>query len=234
MKEINCNIVRDILPLYVDDVVCDDTKILVEEHLEHCEDCQKELEKLMRDIVLPSSADIQLQEAQTLKKFKKRMNWRQRMIAFISVLMTAVLLIGGWYVLFQHGLPASTDDIIAKINFVPDEEGYLGQRWAIAIQSKENKRLNFKQEFIYEQNSAGQLIESGYNMYVYEMPLSTDAERYGIPSIGYIYDGEFPPSEDFDYTINIIYKDKTYTYSMREEGMFIKQELNEKNERIQE
>ncbi len=41
MKEINCNIIKDILPLYVDGVVSDDTKEIVEEHLEHCEECKK-------------------------------------------------------------------------------------------------------------------------------------------------------------------------------------------------
>lgn len=35
MKEISCDIIKDILPLYVDDVVSDDTKKMVEEHLEH-------------------------------------------------------------------------------------------------------------------------------------------------------------------------------------------------------
>ena len=33
MKKINCNIIRDILPLYLDDVVSDETKQMVEEHL---------------------------------------------------------------------------------------------------------------------------------------------------------------------------------------------------------
>ena len=32
MEKINCNVIQDILPLYIDDVVSDDTKELVEEH----------------------------------------------------------------------------------------------------------------------------------------------------------------------------------------------------------
>ena len=42
MKKINCNIIRDILPLYLDDVVCDDTKELVEDHLNVCDSCRME------------------------------------------------------------------------------------------------------------------------------------------------------------------------------------------------
>ena len=41
MEKINCNVIQDILPLYIDDVVSDDTKELVEEHLQNCEICHK-------------------------------------------------------------------------------------------------------------------------------------------------------------------------------------------------
>lgn len=48
MKEISCNIIRDILPLYVDEAVCEETKELVEEHLFTCEDCRKEAEMMKK------------------------------------------------------------------------------------------------------------------------------------------------------------------------------------------
>ena len=41
MEKINCNVIQDILPLYIDDVVSDDTKELVEEHLQNCEICHQ-------------------------------------------------------------------------------------------------------------------------------------------------------------------------------------------------
>ena len=40
MKEITCEIIRDIHPLYVDEAVSRDTKELVEEHLFTCEALQ--------------------------------------------------------------------------------------------------------------------------------------------------------------------------------------------------
>lgn len=238
MKEINCNIVKDILPLYVDDVVCDDTKIMIEEHLEHCEDCKKELEKLTQNVVLPVSPEAQLQEAQPLKEFKKRISRKKLIIAFTSILITTVLLVGGWYVLFRYGLPASTDDAIARINFEPDEAGYLGQRWAIYFTPNKNRALQGKAEYIYKHNSAGEQVECGIKLYVYKLPFTKtniDPDVGGIGEFGicYSYDENSAPEEDFDYVVHIIYKDKTYTYSMREEGLFEKQELHEKYERIQ-
>ena len=39
MSEVTCNTIKDILPLYVDGVVSDDTCNMVAKHLEHCEEC---------------------------------------------------------------------------------------------------------------------------------------------------------------------------------------------------
>ena len=42
MSEFSCNTVRDMLPLYVDNIVSDDTRAIVEEHLTSCYACRKE------------------------------------------------------------------------------------------------------------------------------------------------------------------------------------------------
>ena len=41
-----CNIIKDILPLYVEDMVSADTSAFVEEHLEKCAECRAELEDM--------------------------------------------------------------------------------------------------------------------------------------------------------------------------------------------
>ncbi|MBQ2755397.1 MAG: zf-HC2 domain-containing protein, partial [Oscillospiraceae bacterium] len=41
-----CSIVRDILPLYVEDMVSADTSAFVEEHLEKCAECREEWKNL--------------------------------------------------------------------------------------------------------------------------------------------------------------------------------------------
>lgn len=49
--KISCNIIEDLLPLYVDDMVSEDSRQLVEEHLKECTTCQKMMED-MYEIVL--------------------------------------------------------------------------------------------------------------------------------------------------------------------------------------
>lgn len=46
----NCNEVRELLSLYIDDELDENEKLLVEEHLKTCEECQKELEEYKKII----------------------------------------------------------------------------------------------------------------------------------------------------------------------------------------
>lgn len=84
MKQINCNIIKDLLPLYADDVVCDDTAELIKEHLEHCENCRKKYESIKSEVSIPIDNSVQ-----PLKKFKKA--WKRKKI--ILVCFTAIITI---------------------------------------------------------------------------------------------------------------------------------------------
>ena len=37
----NCNVIRDLLPLYIDKISSEETNKLIEEHFEECEECKK-------------------------------------------------------------------------------------------------------------------------------------------------------------------------------------------------
>ena len=41
MNEANCNVIQDILPLYLDNAVSEDTAKMVEEHLHTCKECME-------------------------------------------------------------------------------------------------------------------------------------------------------------------------------------------------
>lgn len=63
-----CDIVRDLLPLYKDEVCSEGSRKLVEEHIKICSDCAKELEKMKEDIVCkPSENGVQAMRAIALK-----------------------------------------------------------------------------------------------------------------------------------------------------------------------
>lgn len=67
-----CNIIRDILPLYAEGMVSEDTVSFVEEHLEVCSDCSLEYEKLREfEITTDNNKDEKNHEQETIKVLKK-------------------------------------------------------------------------------------------------------------------------------------------------------------------
>ena len=81
MEKINCNVIQDILPLYIDDVVSDDTKELVEEHLQNCEICQRVYHEtktdLENDMKISAQTKESSNEANDLKSFRKFLKKRK-------------------------------------------------------------------------------------------------------------------------------------------------------------
>lgn len=94
MNEISCNVIKDILPLYIDGVVSDDSKRLLDRHLANCEKCRKEADILRSSLVLPSSPSVELSEAQHFKRLKKKLNIRRLFIILIALLLIVTLGMG--------------------------------------------------------------------------------------------------------------------------------------------
>ncbi len=50
MSMITCDLIRDLIPLYADNAVSEDSRALVEEHLSGCESCRKSLENCRKTV----------------------------------------------------------------------------------------------------------------------------------------------------------------------------------------
>ncbi len=97
MKKMSCNIIRDILPLYADNVVSEDTKAMIEEHLGICEECCNELFALKRELILPESSELLLNEAKVLLGLKKRLQIKKWLMIVLSVLAIIGVLTGFYF-----------------------------------------------------------------------------------------------------------------------------------------
>ena len=69
MKGINCNIVKDLLPSYVDKICTEDSRRLIEEHIGGCEQCRTQL-KLLQGTELTDEQGEQ-RRISYLKKLKR-------------------------------------------------------------------------------------------------------------------------------------------------------------------
>ena len=86
-----CNIIRDILPLYVEDMVSADTSAFVEEHLEKCAECRAELEDMKRPGGVEKRNVSVEDEVMPLKAFKKKWYRQLNLIMIVCVLATAFI-----------------------------------------------------------------------------------------------------------------------------------------------
>lgn len=123
MKEtnykINCNIIRDILPLYVDGVVSADTSALVEEHLTECEDCRQEAERMKAHMNLPDSGEVEAAEAKVIKDFGKAFRKKSRINAIKAAGSFLLVAVAAWmlnWLIFSFGVPVDWRLILEIIN----------------------------------------------------------------------------------------------------------------------
>lgn len=86
---ISCEIIRDLLPLYVDEVCSGDSRDLVENHLAGCENCRAELNDMKDD--LPQQKVI-AEEADSLKAARKAQN-RSTVKGIMCTLVVVLFLI---------------------------------------------------------------------------------------------------------------------------------------------
>lgn len=100
MKEIKCSVIQDLLPLYVDGVVSDDTKLLVNEHLLTCEICKNEYEQMKGTLYVPIE-----NKATLFSQLNKRWNRKKWLLIFGSVLMTTLLGIALYSFIFYYAKP---------------------------------------------------------------------------------------------------------------------------------
>ena len=96
--KIECSVVRDLLPLYVEDMVSPETAQYVNLHLAECSECQKELESLKGGDVLTAIEKNPTEntgDAKPFKKMMKRMNRQFYSLAY-AALIFLIFLGFGW------------------------------------------------------------------------------------------------------------------------------------------
>ncbi len=98
MEKISCYIARDLLPLYIDGVLSAESTETVKAHLDECENCRESYGMLMRELSLPTAQKVATSDVGVLRKFKRRWNFKKLIIALISVLLTATVIVNGYMV----------------------------------------------------------------------------------------------------------------------------------------
>lgn len=114
-----CGVIRDLLPLYIDNVCNEESKQAVEKHLSECEECRSCCETMRStegfvEKRTDSSEDTKL--ANSLKNVKKHINKKITKIIMCAV-AAALTCIAGYHLLFNAAIKdISPDEISVSAN----------------------------------------------------------------------------------------------------------------------
>ena len=62
MSKLKCSIVEDLMPLYIEDLLNEETKKDIELHLDECEDCKEVYDELKKGVNLEYEKNMDLKE----------------------------------------------------------------------------------------------------------------------------------------------------------------------------
>ena len=105
--KIHCNIAKDLMPLYIDDVLSEESKEAVEEHLTGCEDC-RDYYRRMHDAELPeaeATADEvlgRLDEALRIRRIKRSMLLKRIITIAVTAAAVALIILVGDILIFHY------------------------------------------------------------------------------------------------------------------------------------
>lgn len=126
--KITCDIVSDLLPLYIDEVCTGDSKKAVEEHMKGCEKCRSTLSSMTEEnpIAVPESSDIEKAKSPFRKLKLRFVFWLCFGIFCTSVIFCILGFAGTFYEIeayFYHSVSAvieieeSTDEWVTVTDY---------------------------------------------------------------------------------------------------------------------
>lgn len=108
MKQIDCDIIKDLLPSYIDNISSKSTNDLIEEHIESCKDCQARLQEMNKEINIKPLYN-QEEQIDFLKGYRKN-----KIMTIIFTIILTIDIIGVGLLAYQ--LVVNYVDIFVDVN----------------------------------------------------------------------------------------------------------------------
>ena len=202
MNKLSCGIIKDLLPLYVDNVCSEESKTIIEEHIADCPKCEAELMNLQSspDVKAEINTDINKAIKNAGKRIKK--GKKKAVVKTLSITMALIVVVG----LFAY----LTVPVRVSYHKYCDE-GYLYSQCNlldIEITNQTNPNFNGKYADIYIDDALGKYkateiqdgnkieFEDGKTLVISYIPTLKENvkpfyEEHGIFGIGGWYDFPF-------------------------------------------
>ncbi len=122
--KITCDIVKDLLPLYIDNTVSPSSKEYISKHIDCCPDCKDSWQKLQgeEEFFVMTSAE----EIAPLQQIKQRLNRRKFITIGITIILMVFLISGIYYAVFvrEHYVSYEDSDVHYRDGALVTNENY--------------------------------------------------------------------------------------------------------------
>lgn len=193
--KITCDVIQDLMPSYVDGILSEDSRELVEEHLKSCKECQKMLEIMQADqekeknqpghgqntcFKCGETENKNTGSAAALKKIRKKLRIRRIITAAVAVILTLTVAAAGydhWYYNEKY-MTLEDSGMYVKNNGLYSSKNLINR---IKIHYTEDG----KTEFVYAIDApyAGPLELKGEDMMLQDFSQKTEEESPDDDSI---------------------------------------------------
>lgn len=137
-----CDIAMDLMPLYVDDLLSENSKTFVENHINTCESCRKYYEKLSSEIKIPVSRESRISDLKPIEYLKENLSKKiiKKVLAFVLVIG---FLVGSFAfaTLYEMPVDSSKVDFYVKEDFLMMKYDGQGDLLYSAGESWDNKKV---------------------------------------------------------------------------------------------
>lgn len=224
--KMKCDVIKDLMPSYIDQLLTEESRILVEEHLEECEACKAYYDSLKGEDDIfdaETAAELHLEEIKPLKKIKKKMSRKTMLVSVLSVLCAVVVGYGVFFALTQIDSYTPYED--SGIRVTEDGKMYIEEDFSGTVGydfTDKHLRFFFVQDSFLSRHTERTEVEKGHvygdflNAGVNE---STDKDGNTKQTAEY-YDEVYYPSEE--YAAKLLDRDFMVSMNEKETDEFIK------------
>ena len=85
VQKLNCEIVKDLSPLYCEDLVSEVSREAVETHLQSCQICEELYRQMREELFTAQMPEVLEAEVKPLKKIKRMANLRTLLVSLTAV-----------------------------------------------------------------------------------------------------------------------------------------------------
>lgn len=149
-----CNVIKDLLPLYIDNLVSEDTKNYVEAHVNECEECSNMI-KIMKDInnkKIEEEANEDKIELNHLKKYKRKMTFIKFITCLLATLLILILTIGIIFIYNYKKYNSIVKKIANGANEFMQEKNYsIYKIKCNTLKNEQNTKISYVEEYYFKE-----------------------------------------------------------------------------------